>query len=90
MDLNIDRIGWGLRNGANHTHNHTQTSIMCNPGLCTQVKKNQAAIIGEIYTVKQMYGPNGILAEHLNRIEEYAEKTFEILEDCPERKGVKK
>lgn len=62
---------------------------MCKPELCLSAKKNQAAIIGEIYTVKQMYGPNGILAEHLNRIQEYAETTFEILENCPERKGVK-
>ena len=59
---------------------------MCNPSLCKQVKKNQAGIIGEIYTVKEMYGPDGILAEHLNRIQEYAEDTFELLENCSQRK----
>jgi hypothetical protein len=60
---------------------------MCNPTLCKQVKKNQAGIIGEIYTLKEMYKPGGILSEHLNRIEEYAEQTFEMLENCEQRKG---
>jgi hypothetical protein len=63
---------------------------MCDEKICNKVKRLLAGILGEILLVKDTYGPSGVIADHLEQIEEHAMNSMEILEECSKRKEVSK
>jgi hypothetical protein len=49
----------------------------------------QATIIGEIETIRQVYGPGDVLNAHLGVIETFANNALDVCEECRKEGGEK-